>query len=570
MNYHDIAEIVIVVGGMLVLSPALASHFEAVFGGKRHPLSFLGPVEAAFYRLARLDTEEMDWKAYAFSVLTLGLVSIAVLAAILMGQAFLPLNPRHFAGMRWDLALNTAISFVTNTDWQSYSGESTLSYFSQAVGLAVQNFLSAAVGVSVAVAVIRGIVSRGQAGLGEKAGIGNFWVDMTKTVLYILLPLSIIVALILASQGVVQSLGDYVKFHALAAAGRGAGTASAAREGLIPLGPAASQIAIKQLGTNGGGFFGQNSTHPFENPTPLSNIVELLSLILIPAALPLLFGRMTGRKRQGRAIFGVMFAVFALCAVAAIGAELHWGSLEGKELRVGMSNSTLWAVMTTMTSTGAVNAMHDSLAPLAGMIPLINLMLGEVIFGGVGSGLYGMFALVFIAVFIAGLMVGRGPEYLGKKIEAREVQLSMVAIVAPNFVILVFAAIAASVPQALASLGNPGAHGLTEILYAFASAAGNNGSAFAGLSTNTYFWNLMLGAGMFIGRYGVILPILAAAGGLAGKKAVPESSGTFRTDNLIFGVLLFFVIFIVAGLTHFPALTLGPILDHLGMVGAAR
>ncbi|HUX37954.1 MAG TPA: potassium-transporting ATPase subunit KdpA [Rectinemataceae bacterium] len=559
MNYHDIAEIAIVVAAMLLLSPLLAAYLEAVFGGKRHPLSFLEPAESAFYRLARLDRGEMDWKAYALSVLGLGLVSIAILAGILMGQAFLPLNPRHFPGMRWDLALNTAISFVTNTNWQSYAGESTLSYFSQAAGLAVQNFLSAAVGLSVAVAVIRGIMARGQAGLGEKATIGNFWSDMTKSVIYVLLPLSIVVALILASQGVVQSLGDYVGFHGLAG-----------KEGLIPLGPAASQVAIKQLGTNGGGFFGQNSTHPFENPTPLSNLVELISLILIPAALPLLFGRMSGKRKQGRAIFGVMFVVFAICAIAAIGAELHWGSLEGKELRVGMSNSTLWAVMTTMTSTGAVNSMHDSLAPLAGMIPLINLMLGEVIFGGVGSGLYGMFALVFIAVFIAGLMVGRGPEYLGKKIEAREVQLSMVAIIAPNFVILVFAAIAASIPKALASLGNPGAHGLSEVLYAFASAAGNNGSAFAGLNTNTYFWNLMMGAGMFIGRYGVILPILGAAGSLAGKKTIPESAGTFRTDNLVFGVLLFFVVFIVAGLTHFPALTLGPILDHLGMIGAGN
>jgi len=569
MNYHDIAEIAILVAAMLVLSPLLAAYLEAVFGGKRHPLTFLEPVETAFYRLARLDKGEMDWRTYSLAVLSLGFVSLVVLTGILMGQAFLPLNPRHFPGMRWDLALNTSISFITNTNWQSYSGESTLSYFSQAAGLAVQNFLSAAVGLAVVVAVIRGIVARGQAGLGEKATIGNFWVDMTKSVLYLLLPLSIIVALILASQGVVQSLGDYVNFHGLAGAASGA-QASSARDGLIPLGPAASQVAIKQLGTNGGGFFGQNSTHPFENPTPLSNLVELISIILIPAALPLLFGRMAGKRRQGRALFGVMFLVFAIGAIAAIGAEQRWGSLEGKELRNGISNSTLWAVTTTVTSNGSVDAMHDSLSPLAGMIPLINLMLGEVIFGGVGSGLYGMFALVFIAVFIAGLMVGRGPEYLGKKIEAREVQLSMVAIIVPNIVILVFAAIAASIPKALASLGNPGAHGLSEVLYAFASAAGNNGSAFAGLNTNTYFWNLMQGAGMLLGRYGVIVPILGAAGSLAGKKTIPESAGTFRTDTIVFGILLFFVILIVAGLTHFPALTLGPILDHLGMVGAAR
>ncbi|HUX42714.1 MAG TPA: potassium-transporting ATPase subunit KdpA [Rectinemataceae bacterium] len=567
MNYHDIAEIAIVIASILVISPLLAAYLEAVFGGKRHPLSFLEPAEAAFYRLARLDRGEMDWKTYAFSVLALGLVSIIVLAGILMGQAFLPLNPRHFAGMRWDLALNTAISFVTNTNWQSYAGESSLSYFSQAVGLAVQNFLSAAVGIAIAVAVVRGIVSRGQAGLGEKATIGNFWVDTTKSVLYLLLPLSIVVALILASQGVVQSLGNYVGFHGLAGA---AGAAGPTGDGVIPLGPAASQVAIKQLGSNGGGFFGQNSAHPFENPTPFSNIVELISIILIPAALPLLFGRMAGKRRQGRLLFAVMFLLFAVGLVAAIGTELRWGSLEGKELRFGISNSTLWAVTTTVTSNGSVNAMHDSLSPLAGMIPLINIMLGEVVFGGVGSGLYGMFALVFIAVFIAGLMVGRGPEYLGKKIEAREVQLSMVAIIAPNLVILLFAAIAASLPVAIASLGNPGAHGLSEILYAFASAAGNNGSAFAGLTTNTYFFNLMQGAGMLIGRYGVIVPILGAAGSLAGKKTIPESAGTFRTDSLVFGVLLFFVILIVAGLTHFPALSLGPILDHLGMVAAVK
>ena len=559
MNYQDFAEIAIVAAAMLGLSPLLAAYLEAVFEGRRPALSFLAPVEMAFYRLARLDTTEMDWKAYAFSVLSLGLVSIIVLAGILMGQAYLPLNPRHFAGMRWDLALNTAISFATNTNWQSYAGESSLSYFSQALGLAVQNFLSAATGLAVTLAVIRGLVGRSQAGLGDKAHIGNFWVDMTRSVLYVLLPLSIIVALLLASQGVVQSLGDYVSYHGLAG-----------KDGLIPLGPAASQVAIKQLGSNGGGFFGQNSAHPFENPTPFSNLVELISIILIPAALPLLFGRMAGNKKQGRVLFGLMFLVFAIGAAAAIGTELRWGGLEGKELRFGIPDSGLWAVMTTMTSNGSVNAMHDSLSPLAGMIPLVNIMLGEVVFGGVGSGLYGMFALVLIAVFIAGLMVGRGPEYLGKKIEAREVQLSMVAIIAPNLVILVFSAIAASLPSALASLGNPGAHGLSEVLYAFSSAAGNNGSAFAGLNTNTYFWNLMMGAGIFIGRYGVILPILAAAGGLAGKRTVPESAGTFRTDSLVFGVLLLFVILIVAGLTHFPALSLGPILDHLVMVGTGR
>jgi K+-transporting ATPase ATPase A chain len=377
-------------------------------------------------------------------------------------------------------------------------------------------------------------------------------------VVYVLLPLSLIAAVALVSQGVVQSLGDYVP--ALSFEGR---------KDLIPLGPAASQIAIKNLGTNGGGFFGQNAAFPLENPTPLSNILEVVSLAIIPAAFPFMFGRMSGKRRQGIVIFAVMFILFAAGLCGALASEYRWGNMEGKEMRFGTGDSVLWAVMTTMTSCGAVNAMHDSLTPLAGMVSLLNMELGEVVFGGVGSGFYGMLALVFVTVFIAGLMVGRGPEYLGKKIEAYDIKLSMAAIIAPNLAILLFSSLAVVVKPGLSGILNPGPHGLTEVLYAFASGAGNNGSAFAGLGANSLFYNLTMGAAMLIGRFGVIFPMLAVAGNLSGKKQIPESAGTFRTDSAIFGVLLFSVVIIVAGLTHFPALTLGPILDHFLMASGA-
>lgn len=557
MNFQSFAELLALGGAMLLFSPPLAAYLERVYTGRPHPLSFLKPVEDLLYRLAGLETEAGDWRAYARALLSFSFLSLVFLMALLMGQGFLPLNPRHFPGLSWHLAFNTAVSFVTNTNWQAYSGESTLSYLSQAAGLGVQNFLSAAAGIAVMLALFRGIFARGQESLGDRAPLGNFWSDMTKTIVYLLLPLSLLLALFLVSQGVVQSLSDYVPFQGLAG-----------KDGFIPLGPAAGQIAIKQLGTNGGGFFGQNSAHPFENPSPLTNFVELLAIVAISASLPLLYGRFSGNRRQGRSIFGVMFLLFALGVGVAVSAELAHGSLEGKELRFGLSDSALWAVTTTATSNGSVDAMHDSLAPLAGMIPMLNIMLGELVFGGLGSGMYGMLAMIFVAVFIAGLMVGRGPEYMGKKIGAREVQLSMTAIVLPNIVILLFSAIAASSPAALRSLGNPGAHGLSEILYAFSSAAGNNGSAFAGLGANTVFWDLSLGLGMLIGRFGVILPLLAAAGGLAGAKTIPQSAGSFRTDTPVFAVLLVSVILIVAGLTHFPALSLGPILDHLNLLGA--
>ncbi len=563
MKPQDFFEIAIVAAVSLAAAPFLAAYMARVYAGERHPLGFLAPAERAFYRVIGIDAgQEMGWKRYALSLLSFSLVSIGLLFAILVGQAYLPLNPQKFSGMSWQLALNTAVSFVTNTNWQAYSGEASLSYFSQSVGLAVQNFLSAAAGMSVAVAVIRALGARAKDRADEEGGdqsrhtppFGNFWVDMTRSVLYILLPLSVIVALILVSQGVVQSVSSYVP--ALSLEGRA---------DLIPLGPAASQVAIKHLGTNGGGFFGPNSAFPFENPTPLSNLVELISQILIPFAFPLLFGRMVGRRREGRVIFSVMFILLAILVWSSVASEISWGSLEGKELRFGKSDSALFAVLTTITSCGAVNSMHDSFSPLGGMIPMIDIMLGEVVFGGVGSGMYGMLALVLITVFIAGLMVGRSPEYLGKKIEAREVQLAMLAIIAPNFIILGFSALAIALPIGLAGLANRGPHGLSEILYAYSSGAGNNGSAFAGLSVNTSFYNLTIGADMLIGRFGVMVPMLAVAGSLAAKRLVASGAGSFKTDTGSFGVLLFSVVVIIAGLTHFPALTLGPILDHFLM-----
>jgi K+-transporting ATPase ATPase A chain len=561
MKPQDIAEILIVAIVAIGAAPFLAAYMARVYSGEKHPLRFLEPVERFFYKVTGIDSgAEMGWKKYALSLLAFSLASIALLFLILVGQGFLPLNPQKFPGMTWHLALNTAISFVTNTNWQAYSGEASLSYFSQSVGLAVQNFLSAAAGMAVAVAVIRGIAARrrepdeGIAAAKAQVPIGNFWVDMTRSVLYILLPLAIIIALILVSQGVVQSLSGYVP--ALSLEGK---------QDLIPLGPAASQVAIKHLGTNGGGFFGPNSAFPFENPTPLSNIVEVIAQILIAFAFPLLFGRMVGKKRQGRVIFAVMLVILVTLVFSAVSSEQRWGSMEGKETRFGKSDSALFAVLTTITSCGAVNSMHDSFSPLGGMIPMIDIMLGEVVFGGVGSGLYGMLALVLITVFIAGLMVGRSPEYLGKKIEAREIQLAMLAIIAPNFIILAFSAVAISLPVALAGLSNRGPHGLSEVLYAYTSGAGNNGSAFGGLSVNTPFYNLTIGADMFIGRFGVIFPMLGVAGSLAAKKLVAPGAGTFKTDTMTFGVLLVAVVVIVAGLTHFPALTLGPILDHFLM-----
>jgi potassium-transporting ATPase potassium-binding subunit len=548
---YETIRIAIIIAAACGAAPFLGSYMARVYSGGRHPLSFLAPLEAFIYKLSGVDPEEgMDWKKYARSLLSFSAASVALLFLILVGQGLLPFNPMRVAGMRWDLALNTAVSFVTNTNWQAYSGEVSASYFSQAAGLAVQNFLSAAAGMSVAVAIARGIARRD-----EGSGLGSFWVDMTRSVLYILLPLSLVLAVVLIGQGVVQSLSGYVPTVSL--------------EGkplLLPLGPAASQVAIKHLGTNGGGFFGPNSSFPFENPTSLSNILEMIAQILIPFAFPFLYGRMVGDKRQGRVIFLVMLCLLAVAIWGSLASELKWGTLEGKELRFGKPDSALFSVLTTVTSCGAVNAAHDSLSPLSGMVAMFDIMIGEVVFGGVGSGLYGMLALVVVTIFIAGLMVGRSPEYLGKKIEAREVQLSMLAVIVPNFLILVLAAVAVSLPAGLAGLANKGPHGLSEILYAYSSGAGNNGSAFGGLAANSVFYNLTIALAMLLGRFGVIVPMLGVGGSLAVKRTVAQGVGTFRTDTAVFGVLLFSVVIIVAGLTHFPALTLGPVLEHFLML----
>ena len=540
---------------LIVVSPFLGNFMAKVFNGERNILTrAMSPIERFIYRLCGIRPDaEMDWKAYLKALLYFNLAGFLVLLLIQLFQSGLPLNPQHMVDVPFALAFNTAVSFVTNTNWQAYSGESTLSYFTQMAGLAVQNFLSAATGMAVFLAMTRGLVRR------ETRFLGNFWVDITRSVLYVLLPLSMVLAVALAGQGVVQSFSPYKTVLTLEG-----------DEQVLPMGPAASQVAIKQLGTNGGGYFGTNSAHPFENPTPLSNFFEMLAILLIPAALVFTYGRMTGSFRQGLVIFCVMLLLVA-AGLLVMSASEHYRNpvygqtafMAGKEVRFGIENSVLWGAVTTCASNGSVNAMHGSFTPLSGMIAMLDIMLGEIVFGGVGAGMYGMLMFVIVTVFIAGLMVGRTPEYLGKKIEKREVQLSMLAIIAPAAVILVFSAIACSVKSGLSSLGNPGPHGLSEILYAFSSAAGNNGSAFAGLNANTNFYNYLTGLAMLAGRFAIIIPAVMIGGSLAEKKRIPESSGTFRTDGIIFGVLLTGVILIVGALTFFPALVLGPVTEHM-------
>jgi K+-transporting ATPase ATPase A chain len=557
MNGTDVLHAVVFLGLLIVLAPLLGNYLWRVYSDKKHPLAFLRPVEKLFYKAIRVDPEtQMTWKTYALSVGAFSLVSLGLLFLLLVTQQWLPLNPQHFGNLRPDLAFNTAVSFVTNTNWQNYSGESTLSYTSQTIGLTVQNFVSAAAGMSVALALVRGLIhKRTEADAGESGPacvLGNFWVDMTRSVLYILLPLSLIVAGVLVSQGVIQNLSPY----------RTAVTLEG-KEQILPMGPAASQIAIKQLGTNGGGFFGTNSAHPFENPTPLSNLIEWLSIILIPAAFPFLYGRLIKKKKEGRVIFAVMLILLVAGIGVSLGSEYAYGTMEGKETRFGIVDSIFWSTTTTATSSGSVNAMHDSLSPLAGMIALINMQLGEVVFGGVGCGLYGVLAFILISVFIAGLMVGRGPEYLGKKIESFEVKLAILIVILPTALALIFSAAAVLLPGALAARANPGPHGLSEILYAYASPAGNNGSAFAGLGTNTVFYNLSQALVMLATRFGIIFLVLAIAGSLALKKSVAPGEGTLPTDTPLFGGTLAVVIIIIGGLNVFPVLTLGPILEHL-------
>jgi K+-transporting ATPase ATPase A chain len=558
VNARDFGQLALFVGGLLVITPPLGRFMVRVFGGERHFLSRLfGPIERSIYKLSGVDpTHEMSWKAYAIAMLVFNIAGGALLLVMELTQQWLPFNPQHLPNVPFALAFNTAISFTTNTNWQAYSGENTMSYFTQMAGLAVHNFVSAATGIAVAVALARGLVRK------QASGIGNFWADLTRSTLYILLPLSILIAVVLAQQGVVQTFDSYPTATTLEGAAQ-----------QIPLGPVASQIAIKQLGTNGGGFFGQNSAHPFENPTPLSNFVEVFVIFWLGSALVYMFGLMARDRRQGWAIWAAMFALFLAGFAMLWWAELQPNhalgltvpSLEGKEVRFGQFNSALFATVTTDASCGAVNMMHDSLTPLGGLVPFINMMLGEVIFGGVGAGFYGMLMFVLLTVFIAGLMVGRTPEYLGKKIEAREVTWAVIAVLAPAVVILCGSALTMLYPEALKSLNNGGPHGLSEVVYAFASAAANNGSAFAGISANTDWYNYMLAINMFVGRFAIIVPVLAIAGSLAQKKTSPPSSGTFPTNGPVFTVLLISVILIVGALTFFPVLSLGPVVEHFLM-----
>lgn len=557
MTTQDYIQILLYIVLLTVLTPVLGNFMAKVFTGKKHILlPVFGRIETLIYRfIGSNPDEETNWKKYTANLLWFNLAGFVFLFLIQIFQSLLPLNPAGLPDVSWHSAFNTAVSFVTNTNWQGYAGETTLSYFVQMVGLTVQNFVSAATGIAVLLALIRGLSGKTT----EK--IGNFWTDLVRSTLYVLLPFSFVFAVVLTGQGVVQNFSSYQT-----------ATTVQGQEQVLPMGPAASQIAIKQLGTNGGGFFNTNSAHPFENPTPFSNFLELLAILLFPAALTFTFGKMVGSTRQGWTLYLTMLILFVAGLSVSLYAEYssnpNFGNsalMEGKETRFGVTNSVLWSVATSAASNGSVNAMHDSLSPLAGLVAMLNIMLGEVIFGGVGAGLYGMLIFVILTVFIAGLMVGRTPEYLGKKVDAFEVQMAMIAVVAPGLVILLFSAWASVADYGLSSLNNVGPHGFSEILYAFSSAAGNNGSAFAGLNANTVFYNLTLGIGMIIGRFGVIIPVLAIAGNMASKKITPESAGTFRTDNWLFIGLLIAVILIVAGLTFFPALSLGPIAEHLLM-----
>ena len=549
---------------LTLLTKPLGGYMTRVFAGERTLLSpVLRPLERGLYRLSGInDTEEQHWVTYAIAMLTFSFVGFAVLYGLQRLQAVLPFNPQNLDAVPPDLAFNTSVSFVTNTNWQSYVPETTLSYLVQMAGLTVHNFVSAATGIALALALIRGFSRR------STNSAGNFWVDMTRGTLYILIPICIVVGLIMVWQGVPQNLSAYTDVTTLEGGKQ-----------LIAQGPVASQEVIKMLGTNGGGFFNANSAHPFENPTALTNLIQILLIFSIGAALTNVFGRMVGDQRQGWAIFAVMALLFlagttVLYWSEAVGNPLFahlpldqpGGNMEGKEVRFGIANSALFATITTDASCGAVSSMHDSLTPLGGMVPMINIMLGEIIFGGVGSGLYGMLLFVIVAMFVAGLMVGRTPEYLGKKLEAKEVKMAMLAILILPLSMLGFSALAVVIQPGLSSLSNAGPHGFSEALYAYVSATGNNGSAFAGLSANTPFWNSTLGLAMFVGRFLMIIPMLAIAGSLAAKKIVPTSAGTFPTDGGLFVGLVVGVILITGGLTFLPALALGPVAEHLSML----
>ncbi|WP_428533773.1 potassium-transporting ATPase subunit KdpA [Rhodopila sp.] len=554
---------------LTLLVKPLGGYMTRVFAGERTPLSpLLRPLERGLYRLCGVDdADEQHWITYAVAMLVFTFAGFIVLYALQRLQAVLPFNPQHLDAVSPDLAFNTSVSFVTNTNWQSYVPETTMSYLVQMAGLTVHNFVSAATGIALALALIRGFSRR------SAQSVGNFWLDLTRCTLYILLPICIVIGLVMVWQGVPQNLSAYTDVTTLQGGKQ-----------IIAQGPVASQEVIKMLGTNGGGFFNANSAHPFENPTALTNLIQILLIFSIGAALTNVFGRMVGDQRQGWAIFAVMGVLFLAGVTTAYWSEAAGnpmfahlpvdqtasalqagGNAEGKEVRFGIANSALFTTITTDASCGAVNNMHDSLTPLAGMVPMVNIMLGEIIFGGVGSGLYGMLLFVIVAMFVAGLMVGRTPEYLGKKLEAKEVKMAMLGILILPLSMLGFTAVAVVIQPGLSALSNAGPHGFSEALYAYTSATGNNGSAFAGLSANTPFWNATLGMAMFIGRFLMIIPMLAIAGSLAAKKIVPTSAGTFPTHGGLFVGLVVGVILITGGLTFLPSLALGPVVEHLSM-----
>lgn len=590
----DILQIVALLVLVTLIVKPFGGYMKKIYQGQRTFLSpILGPVERALYRISAIQQDaEMSWKQYAVTMLIFNFIGMVATFAILMLQGHLPLNPQKFPGFSWHLAINTAVSFVTNTNWQNYGGESAASYISQVTVLAVQNFLSAATGMAIVIALIRGFVRK------TAETIGNFWVDLTRTVLYIFLPISFIAALVLVSQGVIQNFGPYKSVPLLQptnyekpktgpdgnplkdVSGKPITENITVKEQLLPMGPVASQEAIKEFGTNGGGFFNANSSHPYENPTPFTNFFEIFLILMIPASLTYTFGRMVGDTRQGRAIYIAMLLIFVFALGSLYLAEYSGNPLmqklgvsgynmEGKEVRFGLGGSALFSASTTATSCGAVNNMHDSLTPLGGMIPLILILLSEVVFGGVGSGLYTMLAFVVIAVFSAGLMIGRIPEYLGKKIEVTEMWMSVITVLTAGVLILALVSIALIIPAGLSSMANPGPHGLSEVLYAFASQANNNGSAFAGLNGNTVFYNLVGSLAMLMGRFAPAIAVLAMAGSLAKKKYVPPGKGTLPTHQFSFIIWLIAVVLIVGALTFFPALALGPIVEHMIMQGGA-
>lgn len=579
MSPNGVLQIALYFVALLALAVPLGRYMAKVYSGETVFLSRLArPLEKGLYRGCRIDPEEeMTWKTYTAGLLIFNLTGCLVLYLIQRFQEFLPFNPHGFAAVPPDLAFNTAVSFVTNTNWQAYSGETTISFFTQALGLIVQNFTSAASGMAVLIALIRGLKRT------ASSTIGNVWADLTRSIIYILLPLSLVMAIFLVSQGVVQTWSSPIKMQWMESITDESGRIITEQE--IRLGPVASQVAIKQLGTNGGGAFNANSSHPLENPTPLSNFVEMLAILLIPTALCVSFGRMVEDRKQGWALLAAMMLILipllGICLFSEqtgnlsfrdlnidqkAGAFQAGGNMEGKEVRFGIANSVLWAVVTTAASNGSVNAMLDSFTPLGGFSALLLIQLGEIVFGGVGSGLYGMLMFVLITVFVAGLMVGRTPEYLGKKIEAFEMKMASLVILIPAAIILIGSAVAVVTDLGLAGILNTGPHGFSEILYAFSSAANNNGSAFAGLNANTVFYNTVLGLAMLIGRFGIMIPVLATAGSLAQKKTIPAGAGTLPTHTLLFILFLTAVIMLVGALTFIPALVLGPVAEHLSWI----